>query len=102
MAVDRSTEGKLLWTCQASDLTLPQRPADGLNRSLGFEGTPVADARSVYVAMTDRRELTSTYVACLDAETGTPRWVRYLGAAPSDVDNPLGFGMGMGGGFGPP
>jgi len=104
IAVDRNSEGKLLWTCQASDLTLPQRPADGLNRSLGFEGTPVADARRVYVAVTDRRELTSTYVACLDAETGTPRWVRYLGAAPSEFDNPLGFGMGMGmgGGFGSP
>ena len=47
--------------------------------------------------MTDRREQTSTYVACLDAETGVPRWVRYLGAASSDMENPMGFGMGMGG-----
>ena len=43
----------------------------------------MADARNVYVAMTDRREQTATYVACLDAETGATRWVRYLGAASS-------------------
>ena len=57
----------------------------------------MADARSVYVALTDRREQTATYVACLDAETGDPRWVRHLGEAASDVDNNMmGMGMGMG------
>ncbi|HEY2155266.1 MAG TPA: PQQ-binding-like beta-propeller repeat protein, partial [Isosphaeraceae bacterium] len=47
-------------------------------RSASFEGTPVADARGVYVVLTDRSEMTSTYVACLDSETGNPRWVRYI------------------------
>ncbi len=71
VAVDRSTDGKLLWTRKASDVPLPKRPAgDGSTRGIGFEGTPVADASGVYVAMTDRRELTATYVVCLDAETG--------------------------------
>ena len=37
--------------------------------------------------MTDRREQTATYVACFDANTGASRWVRYLGAASSEVDN---------------
>lgn len=96
LAVDRSTEGKVLWQKMAGDVTIPRRPADGLNRT-GFEGTPVADARSVYVAMTDRREQTATYVTCLDSETGKTRWVRYLGAASTDADNPMGFGMGFGG-----
>jgi outer membrane protein assembly factor BamB len=63
---------------------------------MGFEGSPVADARLVYTAVTDRRELTSTYVAALDAETGVLRWIRYLGAASADADNfmgglPVGF-----------
>ncbi|MDR3639685.1 MAG: PQQ-binding-like beta-propeller repeat protein, partial [Isosphaeraceae bacterium] len=94
IAVDRGTEGKLLWTRQATDVTLPKRQADAPARSTGFEGTPVADGRNVYVAMTDRREQTATYVACLDAETGNTRWVRYLGAASSDGDNMMmGFGM---------
>ena len=55
----------------------------------------MADARSVYVAMTDRREQTATYVACLDAETGNTRWVRYLGAASTDVENMMGMAFGM-------
>ena len=42
----------------------------GNNRTVSFEGTPVADARNVYVAVTDRREQTATYVACFDADTG--------------------------------
>ncbi len=37
-----------------------------------FEGAPVADARSVYVGLTDRVEMTASYVVCLDAETGQP------------------------------
>ena len=92
VAVDRTTDGKLLWKRPAETIALPKRPAEGLSRTVGFEGTPVADARSVYVALTDRREQTATYVACLDAETGDPRWVRHLGEAASDFDNNM---MGM-------
>ncbi|WP_406696671.1 PQQ-binding-like beta-propeller repeat protein [Singulisphaera sp. Ch08] len=98
VALDRKTEGKVLWSALASEVDFPRRPADGTNRT-GFEGTPVADARNVYVAMTDRREQISTYVACLDAESGSTRWVRYLGAASPDGDNMMPFGMG-GMGFG--
>ena len=63
---------------------------------VSFEGTPVADNQRVYVAMTDRREQTATYVACLDAETGNRRWIRYLGAASSEIDNFMAMGMGFG------
>ena len=97
VAVDRGTEGKLLWKKPSTDVTVSEKPAEAENRNLGFEGTPVADARAVYVAMTDRREQISTYVVCLDAETGATRWVRYLGAASSDNDPLFGMGMGMGG-----
>jgi cellulose synthase operon protein C len=96
VAVDRSTDGKLLWKKPSGDVLPARKPGDAAGRNIGFEGSPVADARSVYVAMTDRRELTSTYIACLDAETGGTRWVRYLGAAASDADNMFGMGMGMG------
>ena len=47
VAVDRSTEGKVLWSKLASDVNIPKRPADATNR-IGFEGTPVADGRNLY------------------------------------------------------
>jgi len=97
VAVDRSTDGKLLWKRPSGEVLPARRPGEPAARRVGFEGSPVADARGVYVALTDRREQTSTYVACLDAETGATRWVRYLGAASSDADNMFGMGMGMGG-----
>ena len=55
-----------------SEIPLPKRQAGGgaSSRNAVFEGTPVADAHNVYVAITDRIEMTATYVACLDAETG--------------------------------
>jgi len=87
IALDWSAQGKLLWLQRSSDLVLPNRPADRINRSVNFEGTPVGDSRNVFVAVTDRREQTATYVACFDADTGANRWMRYLGAASSEVDN---------------
>lgn len=101
VALDRRTEGKVLWSVIANEIDLPRRPADGNNR-IGFEGTPIADSQRVYVALTERREQISTYVACLDAESGQTRWVRYLGAASADGDMmPFGMGgMGMGAGMG--
>lgn len=93
VAIDRSTEGKFLWSKLSNEVILPKRAAESGMRT-GFEGTPVADARHLYVAMTDRREQTSTYVVCLDAENGSTRWVRYLGAASTDNDNMMGFGIG--------
>ncbi|MBV8486677.1 MAG: PQQ-binding-like beta-propeller repeat protein [Planctomycetaceae bacterium] len=101
IALDSSAKGKLLWLQKASDLVLPNRPADRVNRSVSFEGTPVADSQRVYVAVTDRREQTATYVACFDAETGARRWVRYLGAASTDQDNMMAMG-GMAFGSPPP
>ena len=95
IAVERGPELKTLWKKMAGDV-LPGRPeVDAATRSLGFEGSPVADARRVFVAMTERREQIATYVVCMDADTGTTRWVRYLGAASTDADPGFGFGMGM-------
>ncbi|MCA1686320.1 MAG: PQQ-binding-like beta-propeller repeat protein, partial [Planctomycetia bacterium] len=100
VALNRATDGRKLWKKPSVDVIPSRKPGDPSNRNLGFEGTPVADARSVYVALTDRREQTSTYVAALDAETGATRWVRYLGAASSDAENMFGMNMGMGMGGG--
>jgi outer membrane protein assembly factor BamB len=97
LALDWAAQGKMLWTQKAADLALPNRQADRVSRTINFEGTPVADSRNVFVALTDRRELTATYVVCFDAETGTQRWTRYLGAASSDVDNFIPMGMGFAG-----
>ncbi len=54
----------------------------------------MADARSVYVAMTDSggmAAMTSLYVAALDAETGATRWVRFLGEATGAFDVMMGM-----------
>ena len=58
IALDWNTQGKLLWERKSTTIVLPNRPADrnGNNRTVSFEGTPVADGRNVYVAVTDRRE----------------------------------------------
>ena len=73
VALDWSTQGKLLWEQKSTAIVLPNRAHDRTgNRSVAFEGTPVADARNVYVALTDRREQIATYIACFDADSGTP------------------------------
>ncbi|APW63978.1 PQQ-binding-like beta-propeller repeat protein [Paludisphaera borealis] len=98
VAIDRNRPGgKPLWIQRSSKLTLPDRPAEQVGRSVNFEGTPVADDRSVYVAVTDRREQTATYVASYNADDGSLRWLRYLGAAASENDNFMAMGgMGFG------
>jgi outer membrane protein assembly factor BamB len=96
VALDWNKEGAKIWEQEASKLVLPnRRPDRNNNRGVSFEGTPVGDARNVYVAVTERREQTATYVACLDAETGATRWIRYLGTASAGGGNLMGFGMGM-------
>ena len=86
VAVDRASDGKLLWTREASDVALPKRPGDGTSVSAVFEGAPVADEHSVYVGLTDRVEMTATYVVCLDANTGATRWIRYVCEANANND----------------
>jgi cellulose synthase operon protein C len=97
VALDWSTQGKFLWEQRSDKLSLPNKPADRLgNRTVSFEGTPVADERNVYVAVTDRRDKTEVYVACFDADSGAVRWVRYVGAgSPEGEPNNFGFMGGM-------
>ncbi len=75
MALDWNTQGKLLWEKRSADLEIPERPGAS-TRTVNFEGTPVADDRNVYVAVTDRGQQTMIYVACFDAATGNRRWMR--------------------------
>ena len=56
----------------------------------------MADARNVYVAITDRIEMTATYVVCLDAESGTTKWVRHVCEANANVDLFLGGSLEVG------
>jgi len=96
VAISRSAQGHLLWKREASEIALPKRRAEGGSRNAVFEGSPIADAKNVYVAITDRIEMTATYVACLDAETGATRWVRYVCEANANVDPFLGGGLEVG------
>ncbi|MBX6311727.1 MAG: PQQ-binding-like beta-propeller repeat protein, partial [Isosphaeraceae bacterium] len=91
---NREVEGKLLWRRAANEIALPKQQAGAAPLAIAFEGTPVADDRSVYVALSEGGMMTRTYVACLDAETGALRWVRYLGDANQAVDNNQVMGMG--------
>ncbi len=93
VALDWNTQGKLLWEVKSNNLDLPHH--QGNRQTVNFEGTPVADARNVCVAVTDRSQETLTYVACFDADTGSKRWVRYLGTARPEPDQFPGFGMPM-------
>ncbi len=68
--------------------------------SVSFEGTPVGDARNVYVAVTDRREHTATYIACFDAKTGDIRWIRYVGSGSTGQQQSTRHGHGHGHGYG--
>jgi len=86
VAIDRSSDGKMLWKREASEIALPKRPRNDPSPSAVFEGTPVADGHSVYVGLTDRVEMTASYVVCLDAETGATRWIRYVCEANANVD----------------
>ncbi|WP_435005252.1 PQQ-binding-like beta-propeller repeat protein [Tundrisphaera lichenicola] len=96
VAVSRSAQGHLLWKREASEIALPKRQAEGGSRNAVFEGSPVADEHNVYIAITDRIEMTASYVACLDAETGATRWVRYICEANANVDPFLGGSLEVG------
>lgn len=77
ICLDLEGEGRLLWR---------QQPEDP---HWAFEGTPIADERSVYVAMR-RSELgphVQTYVACLDAETGRVQWRTFVCSAEPPAPN---------------
>lgn len=90
---NQEVDGKLLWRRASNDIELPRKPnAPGApSRYAAFEGSPLADARNVYVGLTEAGTMTACYLACLDAETGATRWVRFLGEATSLFDNMGGF-----------
>jgi outer membrane protein assembly factor BamB/tetratricopeptide (TPR) repeat protein len=83
---NRQVEGKRLWERAASDISLPREPGDNQNRFAAFEGAPIATDVSVFIALTETGTETGCYVACLDAESGATRWVRYLGNSNAPVD----------------
>ena len=98
VAVERSTEGKFLWKRSSAEIALPKRNPNASGPPAGFEGTPVADGRDVYIGLTEWGPMTSSYVVCLNGETGATRWVRYVGdaqAAAMDGNMMVGFGGGQ-------
>lgn len=69
VCLDLEAEGRLMWR------TVP----DG--REWAFEGSPVSDGANVYVVMRRSDILPQVHVACFDAQNGSLRWRRLLGAA---------------------
>jgi cellulose synthase operon protein C len=94
IAVRKSTEGKLLWRKTPMEILSSSQRAGQATFLPAFEGTPVADLRAVYVAMTLAGPMTATYVVCLDAETGVVRWMKKVGEAAIPADNALGGAFG--------
>ena len=100
ISLDRSAVGKPLKTRLASEISLPKHRVDnGEGNGTGpktavFEGSPLADATGVYVAITDRIEMTATYVAKLDPDTLEPKWVRYVCEANANADRFGGMSQG--------
>ncbi|MCS7305379.1 MAG: PQQ-binding-like beta-propeller repeat protein [Thermoguttaceae bacterium] len=77
VCLDLEAEGRLLWKQS------PEGPG------WAFEGTPVAESGSVYVAMR-RSELgphVHAYVTCFDAETGRVKWRTFVCGAEPPVRN---------------
>ncbi len=69
VCLDLRAEGRLVWKIEPDE------------EGWAFEGSPVADATSVYVAMRRSDIRPQAHVACFDAETGRLRWRRYICAA---------------------
>lgn len=65
VCLDLSAQGRLLWK------TAPEE-------GWAFEGSPVVDSGGVYVAMRRRDIRPQAVVACFDADTGRPRWRRFV------------------------
>jgi len=77
VCLDLASEGRLLWKEAAKE-------------GWAFEGSPVADAGSVYVAMRRSDVLPHLYVACFDAQTGHLRWRQSVCAAESPAHGMIG------------
>lgn len=94
VALDLARQGAFLWKVKASEVEVPNRAREARNRAaIGFEAAPAADARSVYVALSETGPQISTWVACLSAETGQVRWIQFVCSAPPVVaENGGGFG----------
>jgi len=65
VCLDLTAEGRLLWKVE---------PEEGWT----MEGSPLADSRSVYVAMRHNDIRPQAFVACFDSETGRLRWRRFV------------------------
>lgn len=71
VAIDIAEQGKLLWE---------PIEAEG---EFAFEGPPVCDGTSLYIAMRRSLAQPQAHVACFDLKTGEPRWRTWVCAAES-------------------
>jgi len=74
VCLDLAAQGRLVWR-------IPQ--SFGEDDRWAYEGSPVCDGNSVYVAMRYNDVQPQEHVACYDAQTGMLRWRRMICAAES-------------------
>ena len=78
VCLDLKAQGRELWRVTQRQL-VQQREAETENAlSWSFDGTPVSDGQHVFVALRRRGVQHQAHLACLDAETGTLRWRRFI------------------------
>ncbi len=76
VCLDLAAEGRLLWKIE---------PEEGW----AFEGSPVADAQGVYVAMRRHDIRPQAFVACFDSDTGRLRWRQLICSAQTPAHGSL-------------
>lgn len=69
VCLDLEAEGRLVWRANPDD------------KDWAFEGAPLCDGTSVYVAMRRSDILPQAHVACFDAQSGRLRWRKFICAA---------------------
>ncbi len=74
VCLDLQAQGRELWRATQSQLV--EEGQTLLDWS--FDGTPVSDGERVFVALRRRGVQHQAYLACLDAETGTLLWKRFI------------------------
>jgi outer membrane protein assembly factor BamB len=80
VCLDLAREGSLAWD---------SRQSFPLDEKWAFEGSPICDGSSLYVALRRSDVHPQAHIACLDASTGKVRWQRLICSAESPAQGQM-------------
>lgn len=80
ISFERSRSDSPVWVKSADEVIAEAGQANSaaLTGQVAFGGAPVVDEHGVYVALLKPGTQALTWVACLDPDSGSTRWVRYV------------------------